>query len=208
MSIPLRFVQAGIQALQGTLLTGKRESIVEAEDMHPAFERAVSELLPVGYRLLHEERYRLPGIERREADYIVVDPDGGRIFMELVFSDQEPKSSFLSNVRKAKGAKDIAVLTHPSMRRFPRYWLFAIRWDISRRLGTPERRTAYRKSCLESCATDDKLNRTRLATLSRESYLERGFFFGDDFCFDFSLNYAERLVRDTQGYQAVRPAGP
>jgi hypothetical protein len=100
-------------------------------------------------------------------------------------------------MRKMKMASDFAKLTYPDLKEFERFSLLGIRWDMANK-------EHYREPCINRCKRNPNLKETNLANLENKRYRERGFFFGDNFCFDFSIYYVESLIYDIAIYKKIR----
>ena len=155
-------------------------------------------------RFLSGPRYEMTGLSSKKPDFVLLQPDRRKIFFELSLADTEPKNSFRANMRKQKVTKDIALLTHPEIHEHGRIFLFAIRWDAKKAMHPLAKRLEWENQCKDDCAAIPTLQLTDLDQLKNRKFLDRGFFFGSDFCFDFPISYAESLVNDLGAYSEIR----
>jgi len=177
-------------------------SIAEIDDMHKVFAETLSFSNSLGY-LLRKGTYAVIGKGSMIPDFLIVGPNHNMAFIELKFVDSAPKSTVRALLRKQGAAKDIGLLTHPHISDFERYMIIGIRWDLEK-----TRREATRKykedAFLISCKNDIRIACTNFARLESMSYIQRGYIFGQHFCFDFSLLDFEKEVEDISGYRRVR----
>jgi hypothetical protein len=191
----LIIVQYTIQAIRASILASlNQERIDEAKDMHSLFENIALKYITTDYKLKYE--YSIKGVKGKggrdlKYDFAIIKPNNEKVLYELKLSDQEPPNSLEKAIIK-KIAPDIRKFMNPLLKENERFILFGVRWDISK---DPYKK--YRDKFLISCSeykNKGLIFKTNLDKLKKKDYKERIFIFGDDFCYDFSLDWAARSM--------------